>query len=109
MSENSNTAPPNTGIDFDELMRKYDTESRFRTPPGWQLTLIVFLCVLLSCFHFYTAGMGLLPAQKQGAVHLGLVLVIVFLLYPIKSGMAKDVKIPIYDFIFAMLAAIPLV
>ncbi|MDR2528846.1 MAG: TRAP transporter permease [Synergistaceae bacterium] len=97
------------GIDFDELMRKYDTEARFRTPPGWQLTLIVFLCVTLSAFHFYTAGMGLLPAQKHGAVHLGLVLACVFLLYPIKSGMPKNVKIPIYDFVFAALAALPLI
>ncbi|MDR0616020.1 MAG: TRAP transporter permease [Synergistaceae bacterium] len=97
------------GIDFDELMRKFDTESRFRTPPGWQLKLIVFLCIAMSCFHFYTAGFGLLPAQKQGAVHLAFVLVIVFLLYPIKSSMPKNSKIPIYDFALAIFAATPLV
>ncbi|MDR1944428.1 MAG: TRAP transporter permease [Synergistaceae bacterium] len=100
---------PEEGIDFGELMRKYDTEARFRTPPGWQIKLIVFLCVAMSAFHFYTAGMGLLPAQKQGAVHLMFVLVLVFLLYPIKSDMPKDAKIPIYDFIFAAVAAVPLV
>ncbi|MDR2523467.1 MAG: TRAP transporter permease [Synergistaceae bacterium] len=103
------SAEQSRGVDFDELMRKYDTEARFRTPPGWQLTLIAFLCAALSAFHFYTAGMGLLPSQKQGAVHLGLVLVIVFLLYPIKSGMPKNVKIPIYDFALAVLAAVPLI
>ncbi|MCL2008939.1 MAG: TRAP transporter permease [Synergistaceae bacterium] len=115
MNENPSTAPDtdtsaaqNKGIDFDGLMRKYDSEARFRTPPGWQLTLITVLCVALSCFHFYTAGMGLLPAQKQGAVHLGLVLVIVFLLYPIKPGMPKKAKIPVYDFILAVIAAVPL-
>jgi TRAP transporter 4TM/12TM fusion protein len=97
------------GIDFDELMRKFDTESRFRTPPGWQLKLIVFLCVAMSCFHFYTAGFGLLPAQKQGAVHLAFVLILVFLLYPIKSTMSKNSKIPVYDFALAAFAAIPLI
>ncbi|MDL2263953.1 TRAP transporter permease [Synergistaceae bacterium OttesenSCG-928-I11] len=97
------------GIDFDELMRKYDTEARFRTPPGWQLILISALAVAMACFHFYTAGFGLLPAQKQGAVHLAFTLVLVFLLYPIKSGMQKDAKIPIYDFAFAIVAAIPLI
>ena len=97
------------GIDFDELMRKYDTEARFRTPPGWQLILISSLAVAMACFHFYTAGFGLLPAQKQGAVHLAFTLVLVFLLYPIKSGMQKDAKIPIYDFAFAIIAAVPLV
>ncbi|MDR0648886.1 MAG: TRAP transporter permease [Synergistaceae bacterium] len=101
--------PSKEGIDFDELMRKFDTEARFRTPPGWQLKLIVFLCVAMSCFHFYTAGFGLLPAQKQGAVHLAFVLVIVFLLYPIKSSMSKNSKIPIYDFGLAIFAATPLI
>jgi TRAP transporter 4TM/12TM fusion protein len=98
-----------SAIDFDELMRKYDTEARFRTPPGWQAKLISALCILLSCFHFYTAGFGLLPAQKQGAVHLAFVLVLVLLLYPIKSGMKKDTKIPIYDILFAVIAAVPLI
>ena len=98
-----------SGIDFDELMRKYDTESRFRTPPGWHLKLIILIAVVMSAFHFYTAGFGLLAGQKQGAVHLLLALVLVFLLYPIKSTMPKNAKIPFYDFIFAILAAVPLV
>ncbi|MDR1481326.1 MAG: TRAP transporter permease, partial [Synergistaceae bacterium] len=107
--EETKRGEPESGIDFDELMRKYDTESRFRTPPGWQLKLITVLCVAMSCFHFYTAGRGLLPAQKQGAVHLTFVLVIVFLLYPMKSSMSKNSKIPIYDFLLAGLSAIPLI
>ncbi|GHV26893.1 C4-dicarboxylate ABC transporter [Synergistales bacterium] len=97
------------GIDFEELMRKYDTEARFRTPPGWQAKFITILCVLLSVFHFYTAGFGLLPAQKQGAVHLAFILVLVLLLYPIKSGMKKNSNVPIYDIAFAVIAAIPLI
>ncbi|MDR1472855.1 MAG: TRAP transporter permease [Synergistaceae bacterium] len=96
-------------IDFDELMRKYDTEARFRTPPGWQLKLISLLAVAMAVFHFYTAGMGLLPAQKQGAVHLVFTLVLVFLLYPIKSTMSKNKKVPIYDFALAVVASIPLI
>ncbi|MDR3076371.1 MAG: TRAP transporter fused permease subunit, partial [Synergistaceae bacterium] len=90
-------------------MRKYDTEARFRTPSGWQLKLIVFLAVAMSAFHFYTAGFGLLAAQKQGAVHLILALALVFLLYPIKSTMPKNAGIPIYDFVFAILASVPLI
>ncbi|MDR1885177.1 MAG: TRAP transporter permease [Synergistaceae bacterium] len=97
------------GIDFDELMRKYDTEARFRTPPGWQMTLLTLLAVAMSCFHFYTAGMGLLPAQKQGAVHLAFTLALVFLLYPLRSNMPKKSSIPFYDFIFAIMAVAPLV
>ncbi|MDR2779515.1 MAG: TRAP transporter permease [Synergistaceae bacterium] len=97
------------GIDFDELMRKYDTEARFRAPRGWQLILITVLTVAMSAFHFYTAGFGLLAGQKQGAVHIAFAMALVFLLYPIKSGMAKNTKIPIYDFILAGLSIVPLV
>ena len=93
-------------IDFEELMRKYDTEARFRTPGGWQLKLITILAIAMSCFHFYTAGQGLLPAQKQGAVHLAFTLVLVFLLYPIKGDMPKNTKVPFYDICLAILAAV---
>ena len=96
-------------IDFEELMRKYDTEARFRTPGGWQLKLITILAIAMSCFHFYTVGQGLLPAQKQGAVHLAFTLVLVFLLYPIKGDMPKNTKVPFYDICLAILAAVPLV
>ena len=56
-------------IDLDELMRKFDTEARFRTLAGWQAKLVMIIAVAMSCFHFYTSGFGLLLAQKQGAVH----------------------------------------
>lgn len=92
-------------IDFDELMRKYDTESRFRILSGWQGKVILLLAVAMSCFHFYTAGFGLLAAQKQGAVHLTFTLVLVLLLYPGKSTMSKTSGIPWYDYILAALGA----
>ncbi|MDR3280526.1 MAG: TRAP transporter permease [Synergistaceae bacterium] len=89
-------------------MRRYDTEARFRTPPGWQLKFLIAVAVAMSCFHFYTAGFGLLAAQKQGAVHLAFALFLVFLLYPIKSTMPKNANIPIYDIILAVLSTVPL-
>lgn len=72
-------------IDLDDLMRKYDTESRFRILAGWQGKMVALLAVAMSCFHFYTSGFGLLLAQMQGAVHLAFTLALVFLLYPATS------------------------
>ena len=92
-------------IDFDELMRKYDTEARFRVLGGWRGMVIVFLAIAMSCFHYYTAGFGLLAAQKQGAVHLAFTLVLVLLLYPAKSSMSKTSGVPWYDYILAGLGA----
>ena len=95
-------APPpgSAPIDFDELMRKYDTEARFRTLKGWQAILVTVLAVSMSLFHLYTAGFGLLLAIKQGAVHLAFTLGLVFLLYPISQKASKE-KIPWYDFLLA--------
>lgn len=86
-------------VDLDELMRKYDTESRFRILSGWQSKLVAILAVAMSCFHFYTSGFGLLLAQKQGAVHLAFTLALVYLLYPASSKQSKTSGIPFYDFI----------
>ena len=88
-------------IDLDELMRKFDTEARFRTLAGWQAKLVMIIAVAMSCFHFYTSGFGLLLAQKQGAVHLAFTLALVFLHYPMSSKQTKTSGIPIYDFIIA--------
>ncbi len=86
-------------IDLDDLMRKYDTEARFRALDGWQAKLVTLIAIAMSCFHFYTSGFGLLLAQKQGAVHLAFTLCLVFLLYPATSKHSKTSGIPFYDFI----------
>ena len=93
----------NTGtIDVEDLMRKFDTESRFRSLTGWQGKLVTLIAVAMSCFHFYTSGFGLLLSQKQGAVHLAFTLCLVFLLYPFSPKQLKEQKIQWYDFILAV-------
>ena len=88
-------------LDLDDLMRRYDTESRFRLLSGWQGKMVALLAVAMSCFHFYTSGFGLLLAQMQGAVHLAFTLALVFLLYPATSKQSKTSGIPFYDYILA--------
>ena len=91
----------NVALDLDDLMRKFDTESRFRLLSGWQGKLVTIIAIAMSCFHFYTSGFGLLLAQKQGAVHLAFTLALVFLLYPMTPKQSKTSGIPFYDFICA--------
>ena len=90
-------------VDLDDLMRKYDTEARFRMLTGWQGKMVSLIAFAMACFHFYTSGFGLLLAQMQGAVHLAFTLCLVFLLYPATSKQSKTSGIPIYDFILAAL------
>ena len=91
-------------VDFDELLRKYDTEARFRNLTGWSGRLVALLAVAMSCFHFYTSGFGLLLAQKQAAVHLAFTLSLVFLLYPASAKHSKTSGIPWYDWIISALS-----
>lgn len=108
----TNTAPETSApglepaqIDFDELLRKYDTEARFRNLTGLVGKFVMLLAVAMSCFHFYTSGFGLLLAQKQGAVHLAFTLSLVYLLYPASSKHSKTSGIPWYDWLLAVLSA----
>ncbi len=91
-------------IDLDELRRRFDTEARTRNLSGWQNRLVIAIAIALSLFHFYTSGFGLLLAIKQRAVHLSLVLFLVFMLYPFSVKARKD-KIPWYDFFLGGIAA----
>lgn len=105
MSELTENTQKGTQLNLDEIMKKYDTESRFRSLDGWQAKLISILAVAMSLFHFYTSGFGLLLAQKQGAVHLAFTLALVFLLYPSDTSGKTRNRIPLIDFALAIIAA----
>ncbi|MGE5766681.1 MAG: TRAP transporter permease, partial [Bacteroidota bacterium] len=85
-------------LDFDEaearaLEEKYDAEIRFRalTPAaGWIVGTSLFV---LSVFHYYTAGFGLLQETVHRGIHLSFVLALVFLVFPVvKRGYAEPAR-----------------
>ena len=57
-----------------KLIRKFDSEANFRTLVGPVGMLVTTLAVVLSSFHIYTAGFGLLDEIKHRSFHLTLVL-----------------------------------
>ncbi len=105
-AETPESVASNGQIDFDELMRKYDSEARYRVLSGHQAILISVLAVCMALFHLYTSGFGLLPIQMQGAVHLSFALSLTILLYPPSQKWGKKTSIPWYDYILAILAVI---
>ncbi len=72
----------NTSMVIDELVEKYEVESRFRKYSGAWAKAVTVIAVSMSLFHLYTAGFGSLMFIKQRAVHLAFLLVLAFLLYP---------------------------
>lgn len=64
-----------------ELEEKFDPEMRFRpvVPPALQI--VKWLLITLSCFHYYTAGFGLLRETTHRGVHMAFVLSLIFLVF----------------------------
>ncbi|WP_332695808.1 TRAP transporter permease [Halalkalibacter lacteus] len=77
-----------------------------RSVRGWMALLILVLAILMSIYHLYTAGFGLIPGvgtRSHMIIHLTFALALVFLIFPIKRGLGQT-KIVWYDFLLALIA-----
>ncbi len=72
--------------------------------PGLRFVVTV-LCVLLALFHLYTSFFGLMPAMQQRSFHVGFVLVLVFILYPMSRN-SPATRPSWLDGVFAVAAAV---
>jgi TRAP transporter 4TM/12TM fusion protein len=93
-----------------ELEEQFDPEMRFRPtlPPATQI--VKWLLIALSCFHYYTAGFGLLQEITHRGVHLAFVLGMIFLVFAASASSAnRDLKssllnpggVPLADWLLA--------
>ena len=101
MEEKKNSASLLDEVSMDaaevqNLVEKYDQESRYRKLFGWQGIFITCWLAAMSLFHLYTAGVATIPITIQRAVHLTFAIVAVFLLYPATRKSSK-VSAPWYD------------
>ena len=89
-------------IDEDvEEVAKYDPEMRFRNLSGLSLKLVFAMTLVLSIFHIYTAGFGVLQEWRHRAFHLAFVLPLVFMFYSIRKEGTDQKKHLIYDLVYA--------
>ncbi len=101
-------------IDQDRIQKleeEYDPEMQMRpmAPPATWVTGI--LLAALSCFHYYTAGFGLLRESTHRGIHLAFVLGLIFLVFGFTKKSKTDGflaigRIPIYDWLLAIVAAV---
>ena len=64
-----------------ELEEKFDPEMRFRPTLPPATVIVKWLLIILSGFHYYTAGFGLLRETTHRGVHLAFVLGLIFLVF----------------------------
>ena len=71
------------------LEQKFDPEMRFRPLVAVTATVVGGLLILLSLFHYYTAGFGLLREVTHRGVHLAFVLGLIFLVFPHRHALLE--------------------
>jgi TRAP transporter 4TM/12TM fusion protein len=101
--------------DLDKLEAEHDPEMQFRPLLPWAGRLVAALLFALSCFHYYTAGFGLLPEATHRGIHVAFVLGLIFLVFPARRGMipsakaqglARPLGIGLQDWLFAIAAVL---
>ena len=91
MPEDINTE--RTSEELSEIERKFDPEMAFRPTGKFFGFLITFILVLMSAYHFYASGFGLVRELLHRGIHLSFVLSLVFLLFSaVKSHEIEKTK-----------------
>src|SRR4051812_45800121 len=91
-----------------ELEEKFDPEMRFRPTLPPATVIVKWLLIILSCFHYYTAGFGLLRETTHRGVHLAFVLGLIFLVFAgsksqqaPRSSALRPGGVPLIDWLLA--------
>jgi len=94
-----------------ELEQKYDPEMRFRPLTATAALVVGALLIVLSLFHYYTAGFGLLQEITHRGVHLAFVLGLIFLVFPHRQALLEKAaahrwwapgSVPWFDWLLAL-------
>jgi TRAP transporter 4TM/12TM fusion protein len=100
--------------EIQKLEEELDPEMRFRPLLPKAAWIVAGLLFALSCFHYYTAGFGLLRETTHRGIHMAFVLGLIFLVFPAfasraakepKSTLLRPLGIGIADWLMAFAAA----
>ncbi|MBE5972321.1 MAG: TRAP transporter permease [Lachnoclostridium sp.] len=105
-----NTAPAedaSTGsaADVDAIMKKYDRESNVRIWEGKPKMIIGYLLAAFSVLMLYMNLFANWDERVRRSLFVGIVIILVFLVYPAKKGTSKVNHVPWYDIILMILGS----
>src|SRR6188508_2038345 len=98
-----------------KLEAELDPEMRFRPLLPAAASFVALALFGLSCFHYYTAGFGLLPETLHRGIHISCVLGLIFLVFSWsqkgnvstpKAGLLSPLGIGIVDWLCAIAAVV---
>lgn len=89
--------------DVQAVMEKYDRESVTRHLRGVPSRIIFAICILFSLVQLYAAFTGRVAATQLRPLHLGFVMMLVFLIYPVTKKTRRD-RLPVFDILLSALS-----
>jgi len=93
-------------VEVQEILKKYDPESRFRILQGFPRLLMKVWLIAMSVFHLYTAGGGFVQSGVLRGIHLSFALPAIFILFPAVPNKKNHNYVAWYDCIFALASLI---
>ncbi len=109
------TAEPLDDAKIQKLEAELDPEMRFRPLLPAAAWIVAAALFGLSCFHYYTAGFGLLPETLHRGIHISCVLGLIFLVFswnksgnvvPPKASLFAPLGIGIVDWLCCIAAVV---
>ena len=87
----------------EKIMRKLDKESATRILTGKIKKLFFIICVLVSCYHLYTAAFGGPVTLVHRSLHVAMMLAMTFIMYPF-CGKSDHAKPTVIDWLLVLLS-----
>ena len=98
-----NVVEANAPMDLDEVMKKYDRESNVRTWEGVPKILVNIVLATFAVFCIYVTLFTSWLEEIRLTSFMAFIILIGFLVYPIKKGKQKVNSMPWYDWILMIL------
>jgi TRAP transporter 4TM/12TM fusion protein len=89
-------------VETDDILKKYDPESRFLKLTGHWAALVKIIAIFFSIFQLYTAMFGILEPQLQRPTHLMFALALIYLLYPTRKPKVNGSSLQIHPLDLAL-------
>ena len=105
VKKDETVVPSNEDVNVDEVMRKYDRESNTRIWQGVPKAVITSVMVLFSVYCLLMTLFSVEQAETRLARFLAFVIIIGYLMYPVKKTGHSPNHIPWYDIVLMVVGA----
>jgi len=101
MTKAANVPSPSL-FDHPAPSEEFQEHGHTRNLGGWALKTVTWAAILFSAYQLLVAGFSPLSSLVTRALHVGFLLLITFLLYPVVQGAKPQTRIPWYDWVLAL-------